>query len=92
MYNGGVVIGYKFFYVFGCADNILLRCLTVSGLQQMTEVSNECVSNLGLSFYPNKTECIIFGECYFKERPVWHLNINILKMLYVEIPVSESFP
>lgn len=63
--NGGVVIALKSCNVFIYACDILPCGLTVTGLQQTMKVSNEYVSNHGLSFNPNKIECIMFGECFF---------------------------
>ncbi len=52
----------------------LICSLTVSGLQKLIDIANMYITSHGLSFNPSKTECIIFGDCYFKSRPSWVLE------------------
>ncbi len=52
----------------------LICSLTVSGLQKLIDIANMYITSHGLSFNPSKTECIIFGNCYFKSRPSWVLE------------------
>ena len=51
----------------GCmlyADDILLMCPSVTGLQQMLDKCSELASSLSLSFNAIKSHCIVVGKLY----------------------------
>ena len=76
--TGGIRIHGLSYNVFCYADDLLLTSLTVSGLQNLINIANMYIVDHGLRFNPSKTECSIFGPCYFDPHPQWKLNDTIL--------------
>ena len=72
--NGGIKINNLSFNVFCYADDLMLASLSVTGLQNMIEVANRYITNHGLRFNPQKTNCIIFGQCTLTPHPYWSLS------------------
>ena len=72
--TGGIIINKQSFNVFCYADDLMLASLTVTGLQTMINVANRYITEHGLQFNPNKTECVIFGRSTLQPHPEWELN------------------
>ena len=91
---GGIRIGTKSYNVFCYADDILICSLSVTGLQRLINEANQYVTDHGLLFNPNKTECITFGKQYFDSTPSWKLNETNLNMsdsiTYLGVQLSYS--
>ena len=66
----------------------------MTGLQKLIDEANHYVTNHGLLFNPNKTECIIFGKQHFNSKPSWKLieiNLNISDVItYLGVQLSYS--
>ena len=95
-FSGGITIGAMSYNVFCYADDILICSLTVTGLQKMIDIAQMYISSHGLAFNPSKTECVIFGNCYFKSRPSWYLGGVSLSehdyINYLGITLSHTKP
>jgi hypothetical protein len=77
--NCGLRVNNMSYNVLCYADDLLLCSLSVTGLQEMIKVANRFITDHGLSFNPNKTECCIFGNCTLSPDPKWYLNNIQLK-------------
>ena len=60
----GVHFGEKYYNVFVYADDILLCSTSVSGLQELINISTNYVNKFGLRFNPVKTTCTIMGTIH----------------------------
>ena len=95
-YDCGVIIGQNKQNVYCYADNLLIASTTSSGLQQLTDRANTMVSDNGLKFNPNKTECLIVGSNPFTSTPQWNLKWrplptrNNLTYLGISLGVSNG--
>ena len=76
----GVHIGEKYYNVFVYADDILLCSTSVSGLQELINISTNYVNKFGLRFNPVKTTCTIMGNNPFTSTPSWTINGTELKL------------
>ena len=70
----GIVINNNKYNVFCYADDLFLTSLTVTGLQQLIDFSNNYIQSHGLRFNPSKTFCTAFGKTPFNIAPSWQLN------------------
>ena len=64
--------------------------------KKMIDIAQMYISSHGLAFNPSKTECAIFGNCYFKSRPSWYLGGVSLSehdyINYLGITLSHTKP
>ncbi len=61
---GGLRITKTSYNVFIYADELLLICTTVSGLQTPIKCANHYMTEHGLAFNASRTSCVIFGKSY----------------------------
>ena len=84
------------FNVFCYADDLMLASLSVTGLQNMIEVSSRYIRNHGLRFNPQKTNCVIFGNRTLSPHPDWSLDSVRLaecdSVSYLGVILSSSNP
>ena len=60
--------------VYCYADDLLLSSTTVSGLQKLINIANANITRNGLTFNPQKTECLLVGGNPFTETPQWYMD------------------
>ena len=65
--------------VFCYADDLILRSLTVTGLQSLIDVSRDYITSHGLNFNPSKTTCTTFGITHQVVKLTWILIGTKLK-------------
>ena len=91
---GGIAINNISFNVFCYADDLMLTSLTVTGLQKIIDLANRYITDHGLKFNPNKTECAIFGKDMLYPHPEWVLNGVMLnendKVTYLGVTLSNN--
>ena len=67
--KSGITIGARTYNVFAYADDLLLASTTVSGLQELINISVSHISERGLRFNPQKTVCVRYGKNTFVTSP-----------------------
>ena len=64
--------------------------------KKIINIAQMYISSHGLAFSPSKTECVIFGKCYFKSRPLWYTDGVSLSehdyINYLGITLSHAKP
>ena len=94
--NDGICINGSSFNVFCYADDLLLTSLTATGLQRMIDYCSTYITSHGLRFNPQKTECVVFGECSLEPHPTWALDGVLLNEVdnvkYLGVTLSRNNP
>ena len=70
----GVVNGDNCYNAFCYADDILLCSTTITGLQNLINISVDYVVKFSLRFNPIKTVCTVFGTNPFDVSPMWTID------------------
>ena len=73
---------------------MLLSSTTVSGLQKLINKANANITRNGLTFNPQKTECLLVEGNPFTETPQWYMDgvsLNIVdKITYLGTILGDS--
>lgn len=77
----GIKIGKESYNVYAYADDVLLSATTVTGLQVLIDKAVRNITKNGLSFNPEKTECLIVGGNPFTTVPKWNINGSQLDLV-----------
>ena len=76
----GVNIAGKFYNTICYADDLLLCSTSVSGLQELIDISTHHIQECGMQFNPLRTVCLIRGQNPFTTTPIWTINNTVLKI------------
>ena len=98
--TGCIIINMQSFNVFCYADDLMLASLIVIGLQTTINVANRYITEHGLQFNPNETDCVIIGRSTLvpalgdprRERPpaVYGHFVNVPTHFDVKLPVING--
>ena len=72
--KSGIMIGARTYNVFAYADDLLLASTTVSGLQELINISVSHISERGLKFNPQETVCVRYTKKPFVTSPSWNME------------------
>ena len=76
----GITIDKHIYNALCYADDVMLVSTTVTGLQSLINTAVKHITDRGLSFNSQKTECYINGKNLFMRMPEWFINDDILKI------------
>ena len=77
----GITLDNNHFNCLCYADDVLLCCTTVTGLQELITIANNYVNQYALRFNPSKTSCLILGKNPFTVTPKWKkesVSLNVV--------------
>ena len=70
----GIIIDKHIYNALCYADDVMLMSTTVTGLQSLINTAVKHITDRGLSFNSQKTECYINGKNPFMRMPEWFIN------------------
>ena len=76
----GIIIDKQIYDALCYADDVMLMSTTVTGLQSLINTAVKHITDRGLSFNSQKTECYINGKNPFMRMPEWFINDDKLKI------------